>query len=429
VDLIGAGRDCVTIKFPAATVLSAPVFNIGVAGFKTTISGITFDLANATTPGVLAVISANTHRLDVVDSAFINGSDHMYFIGAVGQIDGFNISRNIFSSNSVADIAGQGCILVTTAATNFSQNGIIAHNQAKNCGMAITGHDIIIDANTFSSWPTQGQAINVEAYAETYNITITNNNAHGSAGGGSLACLEVWGKNTLIANNQLHECAGGGIDIGGQNSVITGNIIWENGVSTGASPGITIRYQDATYNANGTFIEGNTIFDGGGGTQKYAIADQGDFGGGAGCGAQICSAIFGDNRLSGVLGPVQIRTTGDSYSANASVVNGGTTTGSANAHVLAAVTNPAIIPSNFVRGLTLQFVPGFSNSGATTLNVKTGIAAGIADLYSVPTKSTGVIAINKLSAGSLVALAGGELLANMPTSVTYNGAVWVWGPR
>jgi hypothetical protein len=227
----------------------------------------------------------------------------------------------------------------------------------------------------------------------------------------------------------LHECAGGGIDIGGQNSVITGNIIWENGVSTGASPGITIRYQDATYNANGTFIEGNTIFDGGGGTQKYAIADQGDFGGGAGCGAQICSAIFGDNRLSGVLGPVQIRTTGDSYSANASVVNGGTTTGSANAHVLAAVTNPAIIPSNFVRGLTLQFVPGFSNSGATTLNVKTGIAAGIADLYSVPTKSTGVIAINKLSAGSLVALAGGELLANMPTSVTYNGAVWVWGPR
>ncbi len=241
--------------------------------------------------------------------------------------------------------------------------------------------------------------------------------------------MELWGRDFVISNNNLHECPGSGLDIGAQNSIISGNVIWGNGASTTASPGISIRYIDATYNGNGVFIDGNKIFDGGGNTQKYAISDQADNLSGLGCGAQICSAVFGSNSLSGVLGLVQVRTVGDTYSANGLLVSGGTTGGSANVQTITTVTTPPIITSTLVAGLTVQFVPGFSNSGATTLNVKTGIANAAGDSYNVATKSTGAIAVNKLSSGSLVALAGGELLANVPTSVTYNGSVWIWGPR
>ena len=133
--------------------------------------------------------------------------------------------------------------------------------------------------------------------------------------------------------------------------------------------------------------------------------------------------------MSGPLGALQIRTTGDIYSSNGLVVAGGTATGAANAQTITTMTVPPIIQSTFVAGLTVSFIPVAQNTGAATLNVKTGMANATADFYNVPTKSTGPIAINKISSGALVALAGGELLANVPTSVTYNGTVWVWGSR
>jgi hypothetical protein len=241
--------------------------------------------------------------------------------------------------------------------------------------------------------------------------------------------MEIFSARSLVANNQLHECPGDGLDIGGQNSTIIGNTIWGNGVTTGMAAGVLIRYGDATANGSGAFIDGNNIFDGGSGKQQYAIADE-PSNGAKGCTvAHPCTFTIGSNKLSGPLGPVQIHTQGVTYANGGMIAYGGTTTGSANAHVVANVTTPPIIVATLVAGLELRLVPGFSNSGATTLNVKTGIANAATDYFTIATKSTGVIAINKLSGGSLVPLAGGELLANVPTSVTYNGTVWIWGPR
>lgn len=79
---------------------------------------------------------------------------------------------------------------------------------------------------------------------------------------------------------------------------------------------------------------------------------------------------------------------------------GATGSGSANAQTFTIGNLIAYLP-----GVPLTFVPGFSNTGATTLNVN-----GI-----------GVIAVRRPSPAGLVALTGGEFQAGVPVTVMYDG--------
>ncbi len=427
---VGVDRNCVTIKFPAATVLTSGVFNfITSSALKSTFSGITIDFANATVAGPtpIGMVGTNQHRLDVVDSAFINGSAYMFLISEVGQTNGFTVSRNVFSMTDLSFTQdGIGCLLITTSAGVLSRNGRVTNNQATNCSFSVTGHDILFDANTFFAWGAAGGGIVAAASVATYNLTITNNIFDGTGVTGAGTCLEIWAKNSVIANNQMHDCPGSGIDIGGQNSIVSGNQIWGVGAGSTSSAAITTRYLDATYNVGGTYFTGNHTYDGGAGFQKYGFADQRDNGGVLGCnGSRLCSGILGNNSFSGTLGPVQIRSSGDVYALGGKVVDGGTTGGSADAQTIAAVTTPVIITSTFVAGLTINFIPGFTNTGAATLNVKTGIANATTDDYSIATKSTGAIAIKKKSGASLVDVAANDIVTAIPATVVYDGTVWV----
>jgi hypothetical protein len=80
----------------------------------------------------------------------------------------------------------------------------------------------------------------------------------------------------------------------------------------------------------------------------------------------------------------------------------GTSTGSANAQVIAA--------SGFTlaAGKSINFTAGFSNSGAATLNAQ----------------STGAVAIQKYVNGALTALTGGEIAAGTNYTVAYNGSTY-----
>lgn len=89
-----------------------------------------------------------------------------------------------------------------------------------------------------------------------------------------------------------------------------------------------------------------------------------------------------------------------------SVYVGGATSGSANAQVL-STTVPANV--SLTSGNTVVFIPGFTNTGSTTLNV-----AG-----------TGVEPLLKLlTTGSAASLTGGELQANWPAVVIYFNGAW-----
>jgi hypothetical protein len=96
-----------------------------------------------------------------------------------------------------------------------------------------------------------------------------------------------------------------------------------------------------------------------------------------------------------------------SVSANQShVYTGGTSTGSANAHVVSSVT-----PSGFslIFGNIVTFTAGFTNTGATTANIS----------------STGVITVKKKSSGGgLVDLAAGDFTSGQVYQIIYDGVFW-----
>ena len=152
-------------------------------------------------------------------------------------------AANVFSMKDASyALDGAGALIVTVAASFglISMDGIVANNQATCCGFQISGHDIIVTGNTFDSWGAAA-AIVVSADPDTYNVTISHNDIHGASGGGTLSCMEIWGARSVVANNHIHEGPGAGFDIGGQNSIITGNMIWGNGVAN-SNVGIGIRY-------------------------------------------------------------------------------------------------------------------------------------------------------------------------------------------
>lgn len=86
---------------------------------------------------------------------------------------------------------------------------------------------------------------------------------------------------------------------------------------------------------------------------------------------------------------------------------GGTSTGSANAQVVATVSPPA---TTFINGQTIVFTAGFTNTGAATF------VGG----------SMSALPINKPSGGSLVALTGGEIVTGNTINVTLNTTANVW---
>lgn len=89
----------------------------------------------------------------------------------------------------------------------------------------------------------------------------------------------------------------------------------------------------------------------------------------------------------------------------ASAVVGGTTTGSANAH---AVTISGV--SSLTLGLQVTFIAGYTNTGATTIDVS----------------STGATAIKVGS--SLAALTGGEIVAGATHALYFDGTYWILLP-
>lgn len=106
--------------------------------------------------------------------------------------------------------------------------------------------------------------------------------------------------------------------------------------------------------------------------------------------------------LSSVTSIAGLTTPLSSAQGGTNVWYGGTSTGGANAQVVAT-----LVPINFslVNGYRAVFTAGFTNTGATTLNLN----------------GTGATNIFKATAGGPVALTGGEIVANNAAMVAYDG--------
>lgn len=425
-NLIGEGRDCVTITFPAASTLSSAVFFF--FGTTSVVSGITIDLTNATLSGTTptGIIRSNLGNLTVVDSAIIAGTQYMNLVLVQNAQTGFRVDRNILSFTAPVATSGNAAMLVTSADVAPSKRGFFQGNTVTNADISVDASDTIIAGNTFNNWGLQGAAIFSSASINSFKLTIANNEFIGGNGGGILGCLEIWSRDSIVTGNRAYSCPGNGYDIGGKNTLVAGNIAVDVGSATGSSVGFGIRYLSSTYNGNGSHFAGNATYQTNT-DMDYGFADQ-QFAAGVGCDpTQVCSATLGVNQFTGTLGPAQVRSTGVTYADGVSglTVNGGTTGGSANAQTITAVTSPPILISTLSPGLTVNFVPGATNTGAATLNVKTGIATLTSDNFGQATKSTGALAIKKKSGASLVDVAANDIVTAIPATVVYDGTVWV----
>jgi len=270
------------------------------------------------------------------------------------------------------------CILTTETGSQTNQYGWIQNNVLVNSGTLLQGGYLFIDNNTILNW-RYGAGIGIAQTASTiYNI-ISGNHISGSytgvdSDGFSVKGIECWGGGTRICNNIIHGASGPGIFLGGQNSMLEGNIIYDNNTYTAETPsaGITLAYSSATYNANNSVLVGNRCYDNlvASGTQQYGIA----------VGTNISNVYLGVNNLdNNKIGPILNQSSninsyiGPFYAATATATLGTIANGASNS---LAITLPNAALGNIVtvscsvdlQGMT---VSGYVNSANNVIVVVT----------------------------------------------------------
>jgi parallel beta-helix repeat protein len=284
---------------------------------------------------------------------------------------GFNSCRyfwvqDCYIERTTPDAQGVNeCILTTETGSQTNQYGWIQNNVLVNSGTILQGGYLFIDNNTISNW-RYGAGIGIAQTASTAFNILSGNHIFGNytgvdSDGFSVKGIECWGSSNRICNNIIHGASGPGIFIGGQNSILEGNIIYDNNTYTTETPsgGITLAYSTATYNANNSVLVGNRCFDNAGasGTQQYGIV----------VGASISNAYMGVNNLDGnKLGQVLNSSTnansyiGPFYASTATATLGTITNGASNT---ASITVPNAVLGNTVTASCSVDLQGMTISG------------------------------------------------------------------
>ena len=197
----------------------------------------------------------------------------------------FNSCRNFwvqdcYIERATADAQGVNeCILTTETGPQTTQYGWIQNNVCVNSGTLLQGGYLFVDNNTIANWK-YGAGIGVAQTASTFFNVLSNNHIFNSytgvdSDGFSVKGIECWGSGTRIFGNIIHGASGPGIFVGGVNTILEGNVIYDNNTYTAETPsgGISLSYFSATYNANNSVLVGNRCFDnlGASGTQQYGI--------------------------------------------------------------------------------------------------------------------------------------------------------------
>lgn len=260
VEVVGLGGNT-----PFASVLRATI-NFG-ANMLLTLGGNNIGISNLTLDG------GNFNMGQVGLISFNNGNNvwvrHVNFInqGQFGVVlefsTNFDISDNQFSCAPVApSVCGthnqnEGILSIDGAGAG---PGVIRHNIFTGTGLEVNAHDTVIEDNTITGWEF-GAAITTDIEFHCYNLTLARNVLTGGIGqdvnGVWVNGIESWCPNTVIDGNMVYNNAGEGIDVGGYNSIVTNNVVFDNGTGTAGLNGMTSRTGTAT-NFTGS-ITGTTL--------------------------------------------------------------------------------------------------------------------------------------------------------------------------
>jgi hypothetical protein len=194
---------------------------------------------------------------------------------AFNACSGFRVYDNYIARAAKAATQNQA-ILVSTASGASSDN-FIERNICENSAINVSMSRSFIRGNIVNGFGF-GAGITTEQDPACNLLTIDGNFVTGGTGTDvnvyNCGGIENWAAFSTIQNNVVWGNAGAGIDQGGKDNTVKGNLVYNNGVIGG--PGISGRYGTATYNSSGSVYSGNRAFDtgGAGGTQTYGYQEE-----------------------------------------------------------------------------------------------------------------------------------------------------------
>ena len=270
VTILGAGRGATVLK-PLGNLTAG---TLSIAG-KTNVhfEGITFDGVNSTTN--IPVVTYNLcDRFSVTKCEFLNFA--VFGLSINGGTNG-EVQDNYF--NFPTPVGTQNQALNISVSAGSVNNVNVRRNVMIGSAMDVAGSYLKIEGNFINGWKF-GAGVTVEVGSE--ELQIIGNVCTGGTGNdvNNTICLgiENWSTRSLIANNICASNDGDGIDNGGQQCTITGNICFNNGKYSGGGhgSGIVTRYTNGAQNGNNSVVVGNVCFDtnGASGTQSYGYADE-----------------------------------------------------------------------------------------------------------------------------------------------------------
>ena len=290
--LIGAGQNNTIIRSNGTNVNG---FVSGTTTNYVTVQDLQIDFADiASTPATSALGFLNSNFVAIRNCKIVKFNK----LGIGLNSTRYFWIQNCYIERTTSDTQGVNeCILTTETGSQTNQYGWIQNNICLNSGTLLQGSYLIVENNLISSWK-YGAGIGVAQTASTeFNILFANHivgNYNGvDSDGFSLKGIECWGGGTKISNNIVRNASGPGIFVAGQNSIIEGNIVYNNNTYTAETPsaGIALYYTSSAYNANNSILVGNRCFDslGASGTQQYGIS----------IGSSVSNAYIGVNNLDG----------------------------------------------------------------------------------------------------------------------------------
>jgi Pectate lyase superfamily protein len=375
--LVGAGQNNTIIRSNGANVNS---FVAGSNVSYVTVQNLQIDFADISSASATSAFGFYNSNFVAIRNCKIIKFNKLGV--AFNSCRKFWIQDN-YIERTTADLQGVNeCILLTETGPQTSVYGWIQNNICINSGTIFQGSYLFIDNNTISNWK-YGAGIGIAQTTSTIYIIVSGNHIFGSYAGLDSDNLtnkgiECWGSGTRICNNIIHGASGPGIFVGGQNTILEGNVIYDNNTYTAetSSGGITLAYSNSTFNANSSVIVGNRCYDSAGvsGTQQYGIV----------VGTNVSSAYIEVNNLDGnKLGQVL------NQSTNTNSFIGTTYTASTTA-TLGTIANGATATTNFtVANAVLGNIVSASCSVDLQGMTISGYVNAANNVYVVVTNNTG----------------------------------------
>ena len=276
-----ASADVIAFGYPV-TNADALVFGtydgtlIEVSAGSRVSDGLILDMGNfaSVNSSAVATIAGGAYFWIVDGITIINGGRYGF---VYTKSNYYQITNNSFTINTPSNKNNNAAILSFLTATTPSGHGKIGGNIFNGAGIQLLDTETAIYENDVFNFK-YGGGISCGSSAYAGLLTISGNKFHDSSGTDSNATtpsgIECYSPSTTIVGNSLYRNAGAGVALVASHSIVSSNLIYDNGQSV-ADSGIALLYQGPNQweNASNSTVVGNFSGNINGATQTYGYEE------------------------------------------------------------------------------------------------------------------------------------------------------------